>query len=361
MTNSVAALRHDHDFRIPCTARNPDARGHHSSNRTSARPCIVLGCHCQQKTCNQKGQTVATHAADSELRGILAILVTPFHEDGSFDEKSFRSQIDFTIDAGARAVISTAIFGEFFTLSDSERKHITRVMVDQTAGRVPAIATTSGVGAAHAVELSVDAEEAGADMLMIMPPYISKLPPDGVYDYFKAINEAVDIPIIIQNAAQPVGAPVSADELARMLRDFEHCRFIKEEVPPNPQSMHNTAMATKGLSEGIYGGFGGLYMITEHRRGCTGWMVAPQFTEALVEIDDALVSGDESRARQLYQRILPGLVLEHLMGIPWAKRALKLRGIIDSDAYRIASPPLQDEDEHELRQLMDELGIVPKA
>jgi dihydrodipicolinate synthase/N-acetylneuraminate lyase len=289
------------------------------------------------------------------LRGILAILVTPFDEQGKFDEASFRSQIDFTINAGARAVISTAIFGEFFTLSDNERRHITRVMVDQTAGRVPAIATTSGVSKAHAVELSQDACGAGADMLMIMPPYISKLPLQGVYEYFGAINEAVDIPIIIQNAAQPVGAPVSADELARMLHDFEHCRFIKEEVPPNPHSMFNTAMATKGLSEGIFGGFGGLYLITEHRRGCTGWMVAPQFTEVLVKIDDALQEGDETRARQIHQQLLPGLVLEHLLGIPWAKRALQMRGVIESDAYRIASPALQAGDEHELRVLMQDL------
>lgn len=295
------------------------------------------------------------------LRGILAILVTPFDEHGAFDEASFRAQIDFTINAGARAVISTAIFGEFFTLSDSERRQITRVMVEQTAGRVPAIATTSGVSAAHAVELSVDAAEAGADMLMIMPPYISKLPPEGVYEYFHAINDAVDIPIIIQNAAQPVGAPVSANELARMLRDFSHCRFVKEEVPPNPQSMQNTAMATRGLSEGIFGGFGGLYMITEHRRGCTGWMVAPQFTEVLVRIDEALESGDESQARDLYQQILPGLVLEHLMGIPWAKRALKMRGIIGSDSYRIASPALQPEDVHELTVLMGQLAPMLTA
>jgi 2-keto-3-deoxy-L-arabinonate dehydratase len=291
------------------------------------------------------------------LRGILAILVTPFDEQGNFDEASFRSQIDFTIDAGARAVISTAIFGEFFTLSDNERKHITRIMVDQTRGRVPAIATTSGVGTAHAVELSVDAQKAGTDMLMIMPPYISKLPPDGVYEYFGAINDAVDIPIIIQNAAQPVGAPVSAEDLATMLRDFEHCRFIKEEVPPNPHSMYKTAQATRGLTEGIFGGFGGLYLVTEHRRGCTGWMVAPQFTEILVRIDEALQRGEEANARAFHQRVLPGLVLEHLLGIPWAKRALKLRGVIASDTYRIAAPELQLEDEHELRTLFDELEI----
>jgi dihydrodipicolinate synthase/N-acetylneuraminate lyase len=292
----------------------------------------------------------------TELRGILAILVTPFDERGVFDEASFRSQIDFTIEAGARAVISTAIFGEFFTLSDNERRAITKVLVDQTAGRVPAIATTSGVSTAHAVELSRDACEAGADMLMIMPPYISKLPPQGVYDYFGAINEAVDIPIIIQNAAQPVGAPVSADDLARMLRDFEHCRFIKEEVPPNPHSMHSTAIATSGLNEGIFGGFGGLYLITEHRRGCTGWMVAPQFTEVLVKIDELLQEGDENAARDLHRRLLPGLVLEHLIGVPWAKRALRIRGIIESDAFRIATPAMQPEDEHELRVVLEDLA-----
>jgi dihydrodipicolinate synthase/N-acetylneuraminate lyase len=292
----------------------------------------------------------------SPLRGILSILATTFHEDGTFDEESFRSHIDFSIEAGATAVISTAIFGEFFTLSDNERRHITRVLVDQTAGRVPAIATTSGVSAAHAVELSRDACEAGVDMLMIMPPYISKLPPEGVYEYFRAINAAVDRPIIIQNAAQPVGAPVSAADLARMLRDFEHCRYIKEEVPPNPHSMADTASATQGLNEGIYGGFGGLYMITEHRRGCSGWMVAPEFLEVQVEIDKRLQSGDEAGARELHAKLLPGLVMEHLLGIPWAKRALQIRGVIKSDTARIASPALQPEDEYELNVLMRDLA-----
>jgi 4-hydroxy-tetrahydrodipicolinate synthase len=294
--------------------------------------------------------------AETELRGMLSILVTPFHADGSFDEGSFRSQIDFSIESGATAVIATAIFGEFFALSDSERKRITRVLVEQTAGRVPAIATTSGLSAAHAIELSVDACEAGADMLMIMPPYVSKLPPKGVYEFFGALNEAVDRPIIIQNAAQPVGAPVGADDLARMLRDFEHCRYIKEEVPPNPQSMQTTARATNGLCSGIYGGFGGLYMITEHRRGATGWMVAPGFIEVLVEIDRRLIAGDETGARELYGRLLPSLVMEHLIGIPWAKQVLYERGVIDDPTVRIAAPELQQEDRHELRLALQELA-----
>jgi 2-keto-3-deoxy-L-arabinonate dehydratase len=301
----------------------------------------------------QKGFAVTQ--GDGRLRGILSILVTPFDDDGEFDEESFRSQIDFSIDAGAQAVISTAIFGEFFTLSDRERRHITRVMVDQAAGRVPAIATTSGVSTHHAVELSRDACEAGADMLMIMPPYISKLPPEGVYGYFASVNDAVDRPIIIQNAAQPVGAPVSAGDLGRMLRDFEHCRFIKEEVPPNPHSMFITATSTDGLNEGIFGGFGGLYMITEHRRGGTGWMVAPEFLEVLVQIDRALQDGDEATARELHQRVLPGLVLEHLLGVPWTKRALQLRGVIRSATFRIAMPQLQPEDEHEMKVLLQDL------
>lgn len=300
---------------------------------------------------------MSTTGEFSGLRGIQAILVTPFDSHDRFDEKSFRRQIDFTIDAGATAMISTAIFGEFFVLADSERKHITQVMVDQTAGRVPAIATTSGVSAAHAVELSVDAQKCGADMLMIMPPYISKLNPAGVYEYFKAINTAVDIPIIIQNAAQPVGAPVSPEDLARMLEDFEHCRFIKEEVPPNPHSMARTANATRGLSEGIFGGTGGQYLITEYRRGCTGWMVAPEFIEPVIEIFDLLENGEELAARKLHQRVLPGLVLEHLLGIPWAKRVLKKRGIVETDAYRIATPPLQEEDEHEIDAILADLGL----
>jgi dihydrodipicolinate synthase/N-acetylneuraminate lyase len=101
-------------------------------------------------------------------------------------------------------------------------------------------------------------------------------------------------------------------------------------------------------------------MLDDHVRHCVREAVDQGPEAADVKIDEALQRGDEGHARELHQRLLPGLVLEHLLGIPWAKRALQIRGVIKSDAYRIASPALQPEDEHELKVLMQDLTpIVP--
>lgn len=293
------------------------------------------------------------------LDGILAILVTPFHPDLSFDAASHRDQVDFCVRAGARGVISTAVFGEFFTLTDSERKHIVRVTVEAAAGRIPVIATTSGVSSAHAVELTVDACEAGADAIMAMAPYFAKLPPAGVERYFADIAAASSVPVILQNAADFIGSAIAPDDLERLFASIPGLRYLKEEVPPNPHSLGAAVQRFGSKVEGIFGGHGGAYMITEHHRGATGWMPAPEFLEITVQIFDLLQAGDEPAARALHARLLPGLVLERLLGIRFAKYVLKRRGIIAHDVARMPGPQLDDEDQHEVGLLLDDLFGLP--
>lgn len=291
----------------------------------------------------------------SRLDGILAILMTPFDDGLRFDEASHRAQVEFCINAGARGVISTAVFGEFFTLSDAERARVLRVTVEATAGRVPVIATTSGVSTAHAVELTLDACAGGADAVMAMAPYFAKLPPAGVNDYFAQVADVSTVPVIVQNAADFIGNAIAPDDLETLFNDVDGLRYLKEEVPPNPHSLGAAAERFGGQVDGIFGGHG-MYMIGEHRRGATGWMPAPEFLEVTVRLFDMLQEGDEAGARALHARLIPGLVTERLLGIRFAKRVLRRRGIIRGDAARMPGPALDAEDEHELEILLDDLS-----
>jgi dihydrodipicolinate synthase/N-acetylneuraminate lyase len=291
-----------------------------------------------------------------KLDGILAILVTPFDEHLQFDEESHRSQVDFCVHAGARGVISTAVFGEFFTLTDRERSRILRVTIEAAAGRVPVIATTSGVSTAHAVELTRDACDAGVDAVMAMAPYFAQLPTSGVMEYFRHVAHASTVPVILQNAADFIGSAIAPDDLEALFNHELGLRYLKEEVPPNPHSLGAAVERLGGRVDGIFGGHGGAYMLTEHRRGATGWMPAPEFLEVTVRIADLLASGDEQAARALHARLLPGLVMERLLGIRFAKRALMRRGIIAGDHTRMPSLEFDPEDDYELDLILEGLS-----
>lgn len=143
-----------------------------------------------------------------------------------------------------------------------------------------------------------------------------------------------------------------------MFEGIERLEYLKEEVPPNPHSVGAAVEALGDLVEGVFGGHGGMYMISEHRRGATGWMPAPEYLEAVVRIHELLKAGDEAAARELHLRLLPGLVAERLLGIRWAKAVLRERGVIESEATRMPGAELDDEDLRELASVLNGLSDV---
>jgi 4-hydroxy-tetrahydrodipicolinate synthase len=292
------------------------------------------------------------------LRGILPVLVTPFDASLIIDEESLRAQVAFSLAAGVRGLVTTAISGEFFTLSDRERRQVVEIVVAENAGRLPVIATVNGVSAAHAVELTRDAAEAGADAVMAMPPYFARLPPDGVVAYFKAIATETPGPIVLQNAGGAPGAPVSPELLGRLFDEIPELAYVKEEVPPNSHNVGATAARLTGQALGVFGGDGGLYMVGEHRRGATGNMPATEFLELTVRIFDLLAAGDEGAARTLHIRLLAALTWRRPLGLAATKRVLQRRGIIRCAASRAPFPQPDAEDERELDILLSELQDV---
>jgi 4-hydroxy-tetrahydrodipicolinate synthase len=288
----------------------------------------------------------------SSWRGIFVIVVTPFTEGYELDEASLRREIRFCLEAGAHGLVGPANASEFPTLSDDERKRWIEIVVGETAGQLPVVAATTHGHALPAVALSRFAEQAGANGIMAMPPHILHPDAEGCYAYYKSIDDAVNIPICIQNYAGPAGTPMSNQLLARMCRELAHVEYIKEETLPEPRQISATLAAAGDACKGVFGGQGGIYLLDEYRRGSQGNMPACQATDVQVTIWDKLEAGDEAGARKLFNQLLPLINFERMHGVAVYKEVLHRRGIFTTRASRAPGRDLDDLDRAELDAIM---------
>lgn len=288
-------------------------------------------------------------------RGIFVIAVTPFTDSYELDEDSLRRVVRFSIECGAHGLVGPANASEFTTLSDEERRRWIEIVAGETSGQVPVIAATTSGHAVPAVALSRFAQAIGVDGVMAMPPHVLHPDGDGCYAYYKALSDALDIPICVQNYNGPVGTPMSAGLLARMCRELPRVRYIKEETIPEPDQVSATIAAAGDACDGVFGGQGGLYMIDEHKRGAAGNMPACQSTDVHVAIYDKLVAGDEVGARRVFNQLLPLINYERLYGVALYKEVLVRRGVI---ATRVCRAPGKSLDAHGMAEIDAVLGQV---
>src|SRR5471032_13240 len=154
-------------------------------------------------------------AAKTSFRGSFTALVTPF-KNGALDEKAFRDLVDWQIAEGTNGLVPVGTTGESPTLSHDEHKQVVEWCVDQVDGRVPVVAGAGSNSTAEAVELSKHAEMAGADAVLIVTPYYNKPTQEGIYQHYKAINDAIGIPIIIYNIPGRSIVDMSVDTMKRL-------------------------------------------------------------------------------------------------------------------------------------------------
>src|SRR4051812_13937618 len=138
----------------------------------------------------------------SAVHGCIPILCTPFDATGAVDYASLEREIDWVIGEGASGVVALALASEGYKLTESERTEITRVVVAKVDGRVTVVVSADGTGAEIAVERARNAERAGADVVMVLPPSFVKPGIDGLRDYYTRVGRAVSIPVMIQDAPQ---------------------------------------------------------------------------------------------------------------------------------------------------------------
>lgn len=296
--------------------------------------------------------------SDKPWRGIFVIVVTPFTENYELDEESLRKEVRFCIETGAQGLVGPANASEFPTLSDDERKRWLEIVINEARGQIPVVAATTCGHKLPAVALSRWAQDAGADGIMAMPPPILSPGPEGCYDYYAALSEALTIPICIQNYSGPAGTPMSANLLARMCQELEWVQYLKEETLPEPRAISRTLAAAGDACKGIFGGMGGVHLLDEFRRGAHGNMPASQITDIHVDIWDKLVAGDEAGARKLYNQVLPLLNFERMHGVATYKEVLYRRGIFKTTVSRAPSKQLDAMDLAELDAILADVETM---
>jgi len=151
------------------------------------------------------------------FHGTMTALVTPFI-NGGIDEDAFRAHLDRQIDGGIDAVVPTGTTGEAATLSFEEHKHLIRIAVEHVAGRVPVIAGTGSNNTAESIELTQAARKLGADAALLISPYYNKPTQEGIYQHYKAVAEAVHLPLIIYNVPGRTRSNILPETVGRLSR-----------------------------------------------------------------------------------------------------------------------------------------------
>ena len=288
------------------------------------------------------------------MAGVYTILVTPYDEQNRIDVESLQQLVDFNVAAGVHG-LGVALGSEIVALSEAERQLVTRTVVAQARGRVPVVINTGGPVAELAVLYSQTAADDGADALMVRPPTFLPAGPEQVIAYFKAISDAVRLPIFIQETSE---TPVSGGLARRIAESCPNVRYIKVESLPPPYQV-GLAVAACGDLLGVFGGAGGSFFVEELRRGAIGTMPSCSQPEAFVAVWDAYQRGDERAAQEaMYRWILP--VNRLATQAPAAfyhvhKEILRRRGVIRTANVRGPVAPLDAMTQRELAQVFEEL------
>ncbi|MBD5530760.1 MAG: 4-hydroxy-tetrahydrodipicolinate synthase [Lachnospiraceae bacterium] len=162
------------------------------------------------------------------FQGAGVAIVTPFHANGEVNYEQFAKNIDWQIENGSDAIIVCGTTGEASTLSHEEHLDVIRYCVEHTNGRVPVIAGTGSNSTETAVYLSVEAEKAGADGLLLVTPYYNKATQKGLYEHFARTAKAVKIPVILYNVPSRTGCNIQPETIVKLVKEVDNIVGVKE-------------------------------------------------------------------------------------------------------------------------------------
>ena len=289
-----------------------------------------------------------------QLEGVYSVLPTPFQPNGDLDELSLRKVIDLFIGAGVNGVTALGVTGEVARLDDGERRRVLEVVVDQVKGRIGVVAGTTAEGTRTCIAHSRHAREAGATAVMVSPPRMPKLNSDAVVRHFKALAEAVDIEIVVQDYPPISGFAMEPSLLARIAKEIPRARTIKLEDPPTPFKTSRILEAAGETPVRIFGGLGGVFLLEELLAGATGAMTGFAYPEILVGIVSRFRAGKLDEAADMFYRAVPLMRFEFQEGIGMAirKEVLHRRGALASPATRPPAAALDQTTREALDRVM---------
>ncbi|MCD1286529.1 MULTISPECIES: dihydrodipicolinate synthase family protein [unclassified Brevibacterium] len=297
----------------------------------------------------------------STFTGILAACVTPFTADGSeIDLAGIRAQTAHIIDAGVNGLVPGGSTGEFTALTIAERKASNRAYIEAAAGRVPVVAGTGAPSTAETIELSRDAEAAGADALMIVPPFYDTPAFDEVIAHYSAISEAVNIPIMFYNIPAATGLELSAEQLGRLGAETGVTSYKDTggDFPKFTEVHFDHADDIQALNGWDTLTFAALALGAE----AGVWGAASVIPGLCADLYQAVaVDADLARGRELWARINPICVFLESHNYACAiKTGLELVGV-PAGPTRAPVQPLAPEYREEFRGLLTAAGVETHA
>ena len=294
-------------------------------------------------------------SATRRLRGSLTALVTPF-KDGRVDEDAFRAHVAWQVESGAHGLVPVGTTGESPTLSHDEHKRIFEMCVEEANGRVPVVAGAGSNSTREAVSLARDAEAAGADAVLVVTPYYNKPTQAGLFQHFKAVNDAVGIPILIYNIPSRSVIDMSVDTMKR-LYELDNIVGVKDatgnlvRVSQQRRAMGPDFIQLSGedMTALAYNAAGG--------RGCIS-VVANVAPSLCADLQERTLEGDYAGALAVQDRLVPlheAVFMEP--GLAGAKCGLALLGR-GGEEVRLPLLPATEGTRAAIRSAMVHAGLL---
>ena len=276
--------------------------------------------------------------------GVFSVLPTPFRGGGDIDVESLRRVVDLIVGAGVNGVTALGVTGEVSRLNERERRVVVETVAKQVNGRAKIIVGASADGVRTCIEYSREAKELGAAAVMVSPPRMLKLNTESVVNHYRALADAVDLPIVVQDYPPISGFAMEAGLLARIAREVPAARTIKLEDPPTPFKTARILTAAGDIKVNILGGLGGVFLLEELMAGAAGVMTGFAYPEVLVKVVSLYRAGQIDDAADLFYRFVPLMRFEFQEGIGMAirKEVFRRRGALADASTRGPGAVLDD-------------------
>jgi len=290
------------------------------------------------------------------FKGSMTAIITPF-KNGKVDEKTLRDLIEFQIKNGTSGIVPCGTTGESATISFLEHDRVVDITVDQVKKRVPVIAGTGSNSTEEAITMTVHAAEVGADASLQVSPYYNRPTQKGLYEHFKAVADAVKIPIILYNIATRTGVNIEPETIAKLADDCKNIVGVKEASANLEQMSRIRSLCPKSFA--LISGDDGLTLPVLSIGG-TGVIsvvsnIAPKDVAELVS---SFEKGDILRAQELHYKLLPLVkaVFIETNPIP-IKTAMGLLKMCEPD-LRLPMCSMMPENLEKLKKALKDYGLL---
>jgi 4-hydroxy-tetrahydrodipicolinate synthase len=290
------------------------------------------------------------------IQGSIPALITPM-KDGAVDEAAFRKFVAWQIKEGSHGLVPVGTTGESPTVTPAEHKRLIEICVEEAKGKVPVIAGAGSNNTAEAIEYTAHAKKAGANAALIVVPYYNKPTQDGLYAHYKAIADAVDIPIFVYNVPGRSVVAMSVETLARLARDCKNIVGTKDATADLTRPSRQRLVSGEGfiqlsgedgtaLGFNAHGGVGAISVTAN---------VAPRLC---ADFQEATLRGDYKAALKLQDRLMP---LHHAMFVETnpgpVKYAVSLLGLCTPEA-RLPMVPIAESSKKAVKEAMVHAGLL---